>query len=267
MKTIPFYAEKTNYLKSMSLSEAYDFLLNNVGWLHNPEVKLLRDQNGKCPWLKESGSYTTLFAPHNYQEEEYFDQGGKPVIFGHPTLKSEIRTVKRFDHKNRSVEAIDSVYLDLFNLATPQFLENDESHRVAGTLLGYSKEAIDFYTIKNRKGDDYFFQNALYYDKINGLSDGVIGVFHEIDKKHLDYAMQFYGKIEFIYYTGDFNREQFDKLIKELSCYDLLSENFSVKKITNQSFGSIDFVMKHRSFLKPVNDYHRKRKKLKQYKG
>jgi hypothetical protein len=249
----------------MSLSEAYDFLLNNVGWLHNPEVKLLRDQNGKCPWLKESGSYTTLFAPHNYQEEEYFKQGGKPVVFGEPTINTDIVTVKGFDHKNARIQAIDEIYLNLFKLASSQFLKNDESHRVAGTLLGYSKEAIDFYTIKNREGDNYFFQNGLYYDETNGLSDGVIGVFHEIEKTHLDYALQFYNKIETIYYTGNFNSLQFNKLIKELSCYDLLSDNFSVEKITNQSFGSIDFVMKHRSFLKPVNDFHRKRKKLKQY--
>ncbi len=267
MKTTPFYTEKTNHLKSMSLSEAYYFLLNNVGWLHNPEVKILRDKNGKCPWLKGAGSYTTLFAPHNHQEEEYFEQGGKPVIFGHPTLKSKIRTVKEFDHKNRSVEAIDSIYLDLFNLATPQFLENEESHRVAGTLLGYSKEAIDFYTIKNKEGDNYFFQNGLYYDETNGLSDGVIGVFHEIEKTHLDYALQFYRKVEAIYYTDDFNSQQFNKLVKELLDYDLLSENFSITKIKNQDFGSINFVAKHKSFLKPNNDFHWKRKRLEEYKG
>jgi len=145
-----FYDEKTKYLKSLKLEDAYSFLLNNQGWLHNPniDVSLIKGDllEGEYGFFFNRGfnkNNPDLLGPHTKKETELFLNNGKPLLFDH--LGHDLKRLHNYEtHGN--VVAIDEIYIHLYYASGNLSCGYSNDHAsVTGTLFGYSNDAINFF--------------------------------------------------------------------------------------------------------------------------
>ena len=151
------YKEITIFLKTMTMTAAYDYLSNNVGILNSPDI----DVSKLTPVIPDhlvgihdpfalafNKENPKLLAPHSFKEKELILLGAKPLILDDFNIKDHFNDNEKlpFVFEDNYV-SIDQVYIDLFKMARSKFKTDKSSHLVAGTILGYSKSSIEVFRL------------------------------------------------------------------------------------------------------------------------
>jgi len=251
-----YYKEKTDFLKTMKLEDAYLFLLNNIGYFYNPNIDVSSIKKtagfvgvGLNPHLIKSYNKENprLIGPHTAKERELMQLGAKPLIFDGFGIKNNYGFSEN-EIKNYHIESdylsIDPVYIELFKIARSEFKSNQSSHMVAGTILGYSKTSIELFTITQNFNKRLGFTENILYNENMGLFDSRLGIYNKSTLPNLNSVIFEAGLNNEIYYSGELCQSKLNKLLLELRARNILDENFKIIKADELFFGDIDYVIR-----------------------
>ncbi len=256
------YTKQTKILKEFTVVEAFYYIVNNVGFLHDKKAESfisLRKPKRPKLWgsdlqlLVSSPSNPLIIGPHEGFEEIFFNLNAKPLsltkVRNNILRKNNLIEKKiKINMKNIILNstAIDKVYFEIAELALDKIHngsneDNILGHKVLATLLGYSKISIDFFcdrTIlkKSMPSLDIRYENnfELLYHENKGLLSSTLGIINKTaNEESKKIALDLYKKAEKTIYVNDllYYKKNKDSFIRELKINGLYDEDIKFEEI------------------------------------